>query len=146
MDTIDYQSRQESDDGWETVVSRKTKKRLKAAETRNERKELQRERDLKYLQQHHGFQRCRLRAHAINEIVQSLHYVDPPIQGTWLVGSLKQCRGHVYGWNEESTICGECHESVTNSHCCCSSATKELLSKNFYLGFEGSIDDYLSLM
>lgn len=145
MDSTMSESR-EGDDGWETVVSKKTKKMQRRHARQQERFFQQRDRDVDYLRSHHGFQRCRLRLHLIEEILDSLEMMDIPIERTWIVGGDKQCRGHIFGWMDE-TVCGECKTLVSgNTHCCCSDETKKLLPKNFYFGFEGSVSDYVRLM
>ena len=134
------------EEGWETVVSKRTKKLQKRHAHKSERMLVQRDRDVLYLRSHHGFQRCRLRVNKINQILDALDDISPPIEGTWLIGAQGGCRGHIFGWNSENTICGECLAHVGDTHCCCSEETRKFLPRNFYLGFEGSVMDYITAM
>lgn len=136
---------QESGDGWTTVVYKKTqvkqKKQQKAEMYENRRKE----RDMRYLQTHAGFQSKRLRRDDIKELVKKS-------QGDVFIVGGHRCVGHAIDETETQQKCLECLDVLyppSNDnpvHCCCSSETVRTLPPNFYFGYAEPVDNYLKMM
>lgn len=131
------------EEGWEVVTSKKTVKRAKTKENREKDEQSRRERDLKYLHMHGGFQKHRMTR---NKAIRLIADKEP--EGTLFIMSRGRCVGHLIAATPKTQRCLECDQRSRSEffHCCCSDDVKTSLPPNFYLGCDGYLDDYLRAM
>lgn len=131
-------------DEWQTVVTKKTIRKEKQREQQQRTEQWRKNRDIRYLQTHSGFQKHRLTTEKVLELLKGT-----PNDGSLFVVSHGQCVGHLVSVNSNRQLCLQCQWFAPNgfvSHCCCPEEVVKELPPNFYLGCDGYLNDYLTTL
>jgi len=135
---------EEEKDGWQTVVSKKTQNRVKQDVRRQRTEQIRKNRDVRYLHTHPGFQKYRIDREKASRLIEN----KSPIGSLYIVSN-GRCVGHLIAVSADKQRCLECDWQENEgfvSHCCCADEVVAALPPNFYLGCEGYLNDYLMSM
>ena len=140
----------DDDKDWVTVVSKKSQKKEKLEQHRQRVEQYRKNRDVRYLHTHVGFQKNRVTRDKAAEIVNSFKEKHPDVVLDFLfLVSSGRCVGHIISVTPQKQNCLQCDWTTLDGfdvHCCCSPQVVNSLPPNFYLGCDGYLDDYLVMM
>ena len=133
-----------SDDDWQVVKSKKSTKKEKQQIQQQRAEQWRKNRDIRYLQTHSGFQKHRITRDKALKLLE-----DNPIDGSLFIVSNGRCVGHLIAVNSTRQFCLQCKwvaKDGVSSHCCCSEDVIASIPPNFYLGCDGYLNDFLTTM
>lgn len=132
------------DDGWQTVISKKTVHKEKLREQHLRAEQWRKNRDIRYLQIHTGFQKHRITREKSLELLKGKSN-----DGSMFIVSDGRCVGHLINVNLDRQLCLQCQWFAPSgfvSHCCCPEEVVSSLPPHFYLGCDGYLNDYLTTL